>query len=112
MSQMNIATWNLCLGLPNKKDLVCDYLVKNKINACCLQETEIPMNFPEDVLNCNDYVIELEQNTVKKRVGIYIHKDTKYVRRKDLIDTNVTVNRKGMSPGRMWQLTVLLVFSS
>ena len=33
-------------------------------------------------------MIELEQNTVKKRVGIYIHEDTKYVRRKDLEKEN------------------------
>ena len=47
---MKIATWNLCLGLSNKKDTVCDYLAVNNITACCLQETEIPMNFPEDIL--------------------------------------------------------------
>ena len=80
MSQMKIATWNL--------DLVCDYLTTNNIAICCLQETKIPMNFPEDVLNCNNYVIELEQNSLKKRAGIFIHKDVKYVRRKDLEKVN------------------------
>ena len=81
---MKIATWNLCLGLSNKKDIVCDYLAVNDVGICCLQETEIPMNFPEDILNCNNYVLELEQNTEKKRAGIYIRKDVKYVRRTDL----------------------------
>ena len=32
------------------------------------------MNFPEDVLNCNDYVLELEQSSMKKRFGIYMLK--------------------------------------
>ena len=72
----------VCLGLSNKKDLICDYLAKNNIATCCLQETEIPMNFLEDVLNCNNYVIELEQNSWKKRAGIYIRKDVKYVQRR------------------------------
>ena len=40
------------------------------------------MNFLEDVLNCNNYVIELEQNSWKKRAGIYIRKDVKYVQRR------------------------------
>ena len=85
---MKIATWNLCLGLSNKKDLVCDYLAVNNVNICCLQETEIPMNCPEEVLDCNNYVVELEQNTEKKRAGIYIQKNTKYVRRFDLEKVN------------------------
>ena len=95
-----IATWNLCLGLSNKKDLVTDYLSKNNINACCVQETEIPRNYPEEILDRNNYILELELNGVKKRAGIYIRKDTKYIRRKDLekenhhivvIDINVNV---------------------
>ena len=28
-------------------------------------------DIPEDILNCNDYVVELEQNTLKKRAGIF-----------------------------------------
>ena len=86
--KFNIATWNLCLGLSNKKDLVTDYLSKKNINICCLQETEIPINYPEDILDCNNYILELELNTLKKRSGIYVRKDTKYVRRKDLEKEN------------------------
>ena len=68
-SKLRIGTWNLCLGLPNKKDIVMDYLKLNKVNICCLQETEVPLNFPEHVLNTGDYNLELELNDVKKRVG-------------------------------------------
>ena len=46
------------------------------------------MNYPEDILNCNNYVIELEQNTLKKRAGIYIRKDVRYIRRSDLEKVN------------------------
>ena len=50
-SCLKIGTWNLCLGLPNKKDIVTDYLKLNSVNICCLQETDVPVNFPEIVLN-------------------------------------------------------------
>ena len=83
-----LATWNLCLGLANKKDIVTETLNKNGISACCIQETEIPMNFPEEVLNCNEYVLELELNNLKKRSGIYIKKNIKYQRRNDLEKEN------------------------
>ena len=90
-SKLRIGTWNLCLGLPNKKDIVMDYLKLNKVNICCLQETEVPLNFPEHVLNTGDYNLELELNDVKKRVGIYILKDIKYKRRSDLEIKNLHI---------------------
>ena len=49
---LKIGTWNLCLGLANKKDSVIDLLATHEINICALQETEIPIGFPENVLNC------------------------------------------------------------
>ena len=76
-NKLNIATWNLCLGLANKKDTVIDYLSANNIHACCLQEMEIPMGFPENILNCCDYTIELEMNSEKKRVSIYVNNKIK-----------------------------------
>ena len=79
-----IATWNLCLGISNKKDTVIDHLIENKIDICALQETEIPMNYPENTLNFKNYNLELESNTVKKRVGIYVNTKINYTRRTDL----------------------------
>ena len=60
--ETKIANWNLCLGLLNKKDIVTETLSRYDISACSVQETEIPMNFPEEILNCNDYILELELN--------------------------------------------------
>ena len=68
----------------NKKDTVTDYLKINNIQLCCLQETEVLVGFPDNILNCGGYNIELEQNSVKKRVSIYLQKDLNYVRRFDL----------------------------
>ena len=64
----NVATWNLCLGLPNKKDSVTGFLNALNIHVCCLQETEILIDVPEDILNCGNYRLELESNTVKKEL--------------------------------------------
>lgn len=72
------ATWNLCLGLPNKRDNVIDTLKRNNIAVCALQETEIGEDFPEEILNSSEYNIELELNTTKKRVGFYIRRDIRY----------------------------------
>ena len=68
LRQVNIATLNLCLGLHNKRDIVIDLLNANFVDICGLQETEIPMNFPENMLNCGGYTIELENNTEKKEL--------------------------------------------
>ena len=84
MMNLNIATLNICLGLTNKKDTVTELLHRNNINICCLQETEVPMNFPEKILNCGGYTLELENNSEKKRAGIYLKNDIKYKRRIDL----------------------------
>ena len=81
---MKIASWNLCLGLPNKKDIVIDYLKANNVKICCLQETEIDVNFPEAELSCKNFNLELEENSSKRRVGIYLNTTINYVRRKDL----------------------------
>ena len=88
---LTIGTWNLCLGLPNKKDIVVDILLSNKVKICCLQETEIQSGFPENVLNCGGYSIELEMNSEKKRAGIYVSSDIDYNRRKDLELENMHV---------------------
>ena len=63
------------------------------IKICCLQETEILSNFPVNILNCGNYTVELENNTEKRRVGIYLHKDIKYIRRFDLekLDRHIVI---------------------
>ena len=53
----------------------------NNVDVCCLQETEIPPNFPESLLNTGDFNLELELNDGKKRVGVYLHNKIKYKRR-------------------------------
>jgi hypothetical protein len=44
MSNIKIATWNLCLGLASKKELVKKYIHDNNLDVCCLQGTELYKN--------------------------------------------------------------------
>ena len=89
--KLSIATWIVCLGIANKKDMVTETLNREGIKVCCIQETEIEQGFPEEVLNCNGFVMELEMNDAKKRAGIYVHKNINYKRRRDLEKNNMHV---------------------
>lgn len=85
---VKIASWNLCLGLPNKKDLVVDDLINNDISICCMQETELSENLPTDILNSKFFYFEPEKSTIKKRVGVYINEKLSYNRIIDLEENN------------------------
>ena len=84
LGSIKIGSLNLCLGLPNKRDMVVEMLKLNELSICCLQETEIPDNYPENIQNCGGFNLELEINGGKKRAGIYVRNDLKYTRRNDL----------------------------
>ena len=88
---LRIGTLNLCLGLMQKKDLVLNDLVTNKIDICCLQETELLKDFPTESLNGSSFIFESEKNSLKSRVGVYINKDIEYERREDLEVNNIHV---------------------
>ena len=60
--QLKIDTLNLCLGLPNKKDLIKELITCEKIDILCMQETEVNKNIDTFVLSFNGYEIELEKN--------------------------------------------------
>ena len=87
-NNLKLGTWNLCLGLPNKKDIVTSYLRMQNVDVCCLQETEVPVNFPEAILNTGGYNLELELSDGKKRAGMYLRKEVTYKRREDLESKN------------------------
>ena len=81
---IKIGTWNLCLGLQCKKDIVIKELTENQIDICCVQETELDANYPTNILSSASYEYEPEKNSSKKRVGIYINNKLSYQRREDL----------------------------
>ena len=63
------------LILPLKFAIQFGHLIT--IDNCALQETEIVAGFPEQILDCHNFKLELETNDIKKRAGFYIKKDVK-----------------------------------
>jgi hypothetical protein len=76
------------LGLPNKKTLVKQILISEKIDKLCLQETELIINLDHNLMSFNDYTFESETSNVKSRTGMYVRLGTKYLRRLDLEGLN------------------------
>ena len=66
---IKIASINLCLGLKNKKDLVKNVLMENKIDVLCMQETEICADFDEDLVQLPGFLLELETNVTKRELA-------------------------------------------
>ena len=83
-NETRIGTLNLCLGLRNKKEEVRRMIQDNNIDILCMQETEIPKDFPIQMLTFKGYQFENENNNTKSRCGMYISNDISYVRRNDL----------------------------
>ena len=57
---------------------------EQNVKICCLQETKIPVGFPEEILSFGGYNLELEISNSKKRVGTYLKSDVNYIRRNNL----------------------------
>ena len=53
-----------------------------------MQETEVTNAINTNELSVSQYCLELENNSVKSRVGLYISKDINYVCRTDLEGLN------------------------
>ena len=87
-NKIRIASWNLCLGLANKKDYVSQMILSNKMDICCMQETEISSDYDHDALSFGGYSLLLELNDVKSRTAIYVKNEIKHVRRLDLEQRN------------------------
>ena len=77
---INVCTWNLCLGLQYKLNYVREILVKDDVDILCLQETEIKEGLDMNVLKINDYELEtnLADNTIK--TAVYIKNTLNYER--------------------------------
>ena len=81
---IKVATWNVCLGIRNKKDYIIDTLRKVNIDICMIQEAEIPKDYPTNLLSSIDYKIESENCSVKARCAALIKNNINYTRRQDL----------------------------
>ena len=91
VSTKKIASLNLCLGLKNKKEAVKRLIIENDIDIMCMQETEVPVDFPTDLLTFKGYLYENESNQFKSRCGMLISNKISYTRRTDLEIVNMHV---------------------
>ena len=83
-NKIKIATLNLCLGLKNKKLEIENLLAHNHIDLLCLQEVEFESRLDPSPLKIKNYNFELEVNSLKSRVGIYINENLEYNQMKHL----------------------------
>ena len=81
---VKIATWNVCLGLKNKKVYVKEKIIEEEIDICCIQECDIPLNYPSNILSFRNYNLEIETNTIKARCCTFVKGGIAYIRRNDL----------------------------
>ena len=86
---MKIGTWNLCLGLFHKKDIVREILQENNLDLLTLQEIELKPDIELNNLGIKGYTFEAENNDFKRRIGIYIRNNITYKRRLDLEKPNL-----------------------
>ena len=71
-NKLKLASWNLCLGLANKKDLVSKIIKENEIDICAMQEIDIPADYDTSILSFKGYDLITENNNAKMRTGLYI----------------------------------------
>ena len=81
---IKLSTWNICLGLKNKKDYIYQVIDEKGIDVCLLQEVEIDKDYDANLLTKGQFKIEVEKNKVKARVAILIKDNIDYERRRDL----------------------------
>ena len=67
-----------------KKDYVYQVLNEENIDICLMQEAEIPIDYPNQLLSSTNYRIEIEKTSYKARCAIAIKNNIQYNRRSDL----------------------------
>ena len=53
-------------------------MIGNNIDILCLQEVEIDKDYDYHALNLNNYCLEIEHNTIKSRVGMFVGNKMKW----------------------------------
>ena len=86
---LKISSWNLCNGLINKVDYVRNLLQSEDIDILFLQETELKINYNEDIIKIQGYNIETSNTESTKRIAAYIKNNINYTRVTELEETNV-----------------------
>ena len=88
---IKIATWNLCLGLSNKKEYVYQTLNCENIDLCLFQEAKIEKDLNVNLLSSKNYCLEVECVSNKARCAVAIKNNLSYTRRTDLEDSDLGI---------------------
>ena len=90
---IRISSLNLCLGLKNKKCIIKNLLLEQRIDILCMQEIDLDNSVKLRDLDTSKFNLEVENNSSKTRVGCYVNKEIKYLRRNDLegVDSNLVI---------------------
>jgi exonuclease III len=83
-NNLKMATWNLCLGVSNKRDYIRNTLIETRIDILNMQETELHEKTDPTQLSIKRYKLALKKSMMKIRVGMYISNNVKYRRGVDL----------------------------
>jgi exonuclease III len=67
-----VASLNLCLGIPNKKNIVTKMITEENIDVLCMQETNVEINLDHELLSFPGYNYENETNSIKARVKLML----------------------------------------
>jgi exonuclease III len=84
MMANKVSSLNLCLGIPNKSNIVKKMSTQENVDGLCMQETNVDINLDHELLSFLGYNYENETNTIKARVGAYISSKLNNVRCQDL----------------------------
>ena len=66
--KIRICTFNVCLGLRCKLNLIKDFLSEYQIDVLCLQETEIGPDEDKNNYKIPGYVLECEKTSENEKV--------------------------------------------
>ena len=44
-NEIKLATWNMCIGLCNKKEYLTEMIKMSNIYICCMQKIDIPIGY-------------------------------------------------------------------
>ena len=86
---LTVSTWNLCNGLLNKMIYVKNMLKEERIDVLILQETQLKHDVNIDLLQVENYTIEMSTSTETTRVVMYLKSTICYERVYESQDHNV-----------------------
>jgi hypothetical protein len=103
MSQQ-IATLKCCLGLRNKKNTMVQMPNENNFDVLCKQEIDIVNGYPTNILNLPNHELVIE------KIGVYIKKSARYVRRAEPINAHLIVVDIEATPN-IWLINICRCFN-